>query len=429
MTDLAVRKVAVNAAFLLFARAVDMAGGLVTMIVIARYLGVKMFGDFSFVASLVGFLVSFSYFGLERAAIKKMSRDETSRAKDLGAIIIARWLMTSISVLAIACVTAFSSFDWSLTAAIAIATVAELMLASTSALGSVFKAAQKNYYDTMASAAHRLAYLAAVVAVVMADLGFLSLFVAMAVGNMAKAGLVISIVYRKFARPVFKFDKELIWYFLTNSWTLGVAIILTIGVFRFGTIYLKYAKDAYDVGVFQAALSIIMPMQMLPMSISIAMFPALCRMGEISGDSMRGSVEKALVFLLSLSILVAVGIFIFSDLAIRLIYGQQFADSAMILAYMGFSVIPMFGAAILEYALISMDRQLDTIKSNGAAFAANVAMCAALTPQYGAAGAAIALFVSATLLFVFSYFYLSRRLKGFSLVSGFKGLLSGGSAA
>ncbi len=403
------RKVRANSAAIFLSRIVDVLAGLASTILTARYLGVSLFGEFAFVTALVGFLVSATYFGLERIAIRELARNRDEAGESLGAILIVRWALSVLSIAAIGVFIAFSFGTPHIVYATVIASVSELVWASGSVFMGTFRAFERMEFETLTTFLFRIANLAFIAIVILLDLGFLALFAAIAASNIVRTVSVMYISNTKFVRPVMRLDYAKCKFYIKEAYTLGLVVIFAVGSLKAGHMAIKYFRDAADVALYQAPQAIVMQMQILPVSISIAFFPALSKMGAGGAGRVGDLCARAMKYLFLAGLVISVATFFLSGWIIWLIFGAGFEGASKVLSLLAWTQVPLFLSTLMEFALISIDRQADVVKAWAVAFTLNAVMTIALVPAWGALGAALAMLASFTLLSAILYHFLARR--------------------
>ena len=406
----AARRVTLNSLAFLAARVIDMVAGVLTVVLVARYLGVKDFGDYSFITALVGFLVSITYFGLERVAIREISRSRDAANKCLGGILVVRWALSSLVVLFIAVYLAFSSLPGRTILAMSIVTASELIWASGSVFSCTFKAFEKMHLETITTFIYRMVTLALIGIVVYCKGDMLLLFVALCCGNIVRTIVAIYYSNSLTVKPLIRVDFPLWRSYAKEAFILGIVVILALGTFRTGIFVLKYMKSATDVALLQSAQTVVMQMQVLPLSIGMALFPMLSQLSVSSREKLGIVSGTVLKYLFILSVPLAIIVFIFSETIIRIVFGREFAPASPILGTMAWCIIPLFLSSLMEFVLISMNRQKDAAISWAVAFVVNILLNFILIRAYGVQGAATAVLVSFILLCLVQYFYLVYHL-------------------
>jgi O-antigen/teichoic acid export membrane protein len=353
------REITKNAASVFMARLLDLVGAFFATVLVARYLGVTSFGDYAFVIAYVGAIVPITYFGLERIAIRELTRNKEKATEFLGAILITRWVLSAFAVAIVALGLFFMRVSNAAIIAIAFATTSEIAWSSGSIFIAVFRAFEKMQYETYLTLLYRTFYLASLTIVVVFDLGFIAIFIAIAMANILRSLVGMYLANTRFMRPRFHLDYALLKFFLKESYVVGISLILSMLSIRLSPILLKFYKDSFSVSIFQAPASIIMQMQVVPFSILIALFPTFSKQGALPGKYSNDLYPKAFKSLLLLGIAASAVLFAFSKDIILLIYGSAFFDASIVLKILSLAIPAIFLTSLNEFFLIAINGQRD----------------------------------------------------------------------
>jgi O-antigen/teichoic acid export membrane protein len=418
------KRVTFNTIAFFFARVIDILAGILIVVMVARYLGVKDFGDFAFITALVGFLVSVTYFGLERVAIREIARDKAQADTSLGAILVVRWFLSGLVILAIAGYILLSSLSSRIALATIVATASELVWASGSVFSCTFKAFEKMHLETMTTFVFRMASIALIGLVIYFHGNFVLLFAAICAANVLRTVTAIYFSRTLSVRPKITVNYRLWKLYAKEAFILGAVVILALGTLKTGIIALKFMRDTKEVALFQSAQTIVLQMQVLPLSIAMALFPLLSQLSVSSRERLGRVSGAALKYLFIASVPFAIILFVFSDTIIRIIFGADFAGASSVLGIMSWCVIPLFMSSIMEFVLISLNRQDDVAKAWGISFIVNAVLNYLLIGPFGARGAAIAVLLSFILLTGIQYVFLTSRVEHVAFSRTFSRLLS-----
>jgi len=178
------------------------------------------------------------------------------------------------------------------------------------------------------------------------------------------------------------------------------------------TLVLTYFRSLSEVGLYNAVLPIINLMLYLPIAAGIVILPMS---GELwlkkDVGSLKFIIEKITKYLFIFLIPIGMILFLYPELALRILFGQDFvlASSALMILSIGaiFYGISNFNLSVLFGVT---GPKINTIIWASAAIF-NVIANIILVPFYGIMGAAIATSISYILLFLLSSIFLYRRLE------------------
>lgn len=381
------------------------------MVLLARYLGVEDFGNYAFITALVGFIVSITYFGLERVAIREIARSKEQANERLGGVLVVRWALSGIVVLAIAGYLLLSSPPTAIVLAIIVATVSELIWASGSVFSCTFKAFEEMHLETVTTVVFRLSSLFLIGLVIWFRGGIVLLLTAICGANIVRTVVAIHYSRSLSVKPLIRVDFPLWKRYAKEAFVLGVVVVFALGTLKTGVIALKYMREVRDVALFQSSQTVVLQMQVLPMSIAMALFPMLSKLGVSDQDRLARVAGTVLKYLFVISVPIAIVLHVFSGAIITIVFGRDFSGASSVLSTMAWCIIPLFMSSLTEFILISMNRQQDVAKTWALTFVVNVPLNILLIRSYGAPGAAMAVLASFVLLTLFQCFILAVHLK------------------
>jgi len=381
------------------------------VVLLARYLGVENFGNYAFIIALVGFIVSITYFGLERVAIREIARSKEQANERLGGVLVVRWALSGIVVLAIAGYLLLSSPPTTIVLAIIVATVSELIWASGSVFSCTFKAFEEMHLETVTTVVFRLSSLFLIGLVIWFRGGIVLLLTAICGANIVRTAVAIHYSRSLSVKPLIRVDFPLWKRYAKEAFVLGVVVVFALGTLKTGVIALKYMREVRDVALFQSSQTVVLQMQVLPMSIAMALFPMLSKLGVSDQDRLARVAGTVLKYLFVISVPIAIVLHVFSGAIITIVFGRDFSGASSVLSTMAWCIIPLFMSSLTEFILISMNRQQDVAKTWALTFVVNVPLNILLIRSYGAPGAAMAVLASFVLLTLFQCFILAVHLK------------------
>ena len=185
-------------------------------------------------------------------------------------------------------------------------------------------------------------------------------------------------------------------------------------------IMLGSIANTYEVGLYTAATKITELTYTLPVALSSTFFPLMV-------SSYNNIIEYENIFkrlqitLLFCSILLVVGIFIYSDYIIFILYGEEYYASGLILLIHSASIPFVYLSVLINNHLVisSHTKQVAVRVWFGALI--NILFNLSLIPRFGAIGAAIATFTAQALIILVDLtHYQSRR----ALLITFLGILN-----
>lgn len=364
-----------------------------TTAAISRYFGPQLFGDYGYIISMGVLLASFTAFGLERIIIRDVAqvKDDKAEAENrFGTALATRWGL-SLIVFTILLVMLFAGwYDSEYKMALIVTTISQFAITSSLMYSSVFKAYEKMEYEVFITFISQLMLLVLIFAGIWLELGFIAIFVVLALASIFKLILSYALCYKKFLRPKFIIKKAEIIYILKQSLILGLNFIVLQAMIRADVLILKAFKDSVEVSMFFAPHSLLIRLNVLPVALATALFPFFSRIAPDEANVLQNAFIKVYSAMFFLGVFIAAIGMIFADQIITLLYGKAFIDSILSFRILLPSLLFLFLYLLLDFVLMSQNKPLLLVPASIGGFLVNVCLALALIPRYGNVGASIA---------------------------------------
>ncbi len=330
--------VARNAAILY---AVQISGYLISLVTIpylARVLTPARFGSVAYAQDFIWYFAiltdySFNLTATRRVAIARDDPAEVSRI--FSAVMTAKLCLLALGFLllnvVVAAVPPFGR-EWRLYY-VTFASVASYAAFPT----WYFQGLQKLEYVGVRDLVAKLGVLAAVLAFVHDESDYLAA-AAIQSGGLLVTGLLGLAAVRwvapvRFALPSFMEVRKL----LKDGWQVFGSLFLVNACPPSNVVILGLVATPEQVGIYSAASRIIFPLRATVGPLVNAVYPHVSRLAAQAPEQALRFLRRYSLLLSLPFLLIAVGIVIFAPLAVRLLYGPQYADTAVLLQIMGLS--------------------------------------------------------------------------------------------
>ncbi|OHB43575.1 MAG: hypothetical protein A3K25_06825 [Planctomycetes bacterium RIFOXYB12_FULL_42_10] len=415
-----VRNIAKNTLTVFFARGFNSTFGFLSTIVLARYLTVEEFGKFTFIYALIGFTVLLADFGGFHVITRELSK-HPEKAKDI--ISSTFILRISIAILLLALVflaIRFMNIDSSTKAAIYIIIIPQLIFSLNTIFVAVFTANNRFGFDALMQVASRGLEFLSIILVLIFNLGFLALFVAIGASYIMSAVLGSIVYLRNYDVPVLRYDSKYCKYLLTESLPLAITTFLSLAIFRVDIFVLKALKGSIDVALFSIPYACIYTLTIIPQSFVSVIFPILCKLDNIEErNTFIFAYKKALKLLYIISLPISILLICLSGNILQFIFGTKFLTSAGALKIIGASVPFLFLITLNTFSLVPMRKQhLGTVGIT-LAFFINLILDFLLIPKFGYIGASIATSISYGIYFILTFYFILQNLGRLNITSTF----------
>ena len=371
------------------------------IIALTRYLGPERFGLLSYSKSFIGIFTAFTSLGLNVILVRELVNDKEKNDRLIGTALLMK-LVTSTIAIAIIFIINLSIEDKEavyLTNIIAFT----LIFQSLNSLDTYFQANVISKYSVLLNL---IAFL--VSSFVKLGLIFFKVQLIYFAYAIIFDSFVVSLGYlyiytqQKKSLISLKYDKEIAIYYIKNGWPL-VMVALAASIYtRTDQVMMKYLIGNEAVGNYAAAIRISELFYFIPLLITQSIFPKLVEIKKQSTKKYFNLLEKLYKILVWSAIPIALGLFIFSDLIISILYGEKFSQSSSILNILAFSIIFIALGSITTKVLYIEHYERKYLYRSFLGVFVNIGLNFYLISIYGAKGAAISTLIT---LFIIYYIY------------------------
>jgi O-antigen/teichoic acid export membrane protein len=383
------RQVARNTAAQAFGKAAVLAAGAASIAIATRYLGTAGYGSFALALALVQMLGVLADAGLGTVVVREISRDPRDAAELVGTALVLR-LLLGVAVVGLAGLLSLAlPYAPDVRVAVLIAGVPFLLGLASSTLTTVFQARLEMGRAAIAEVAGRLASVAALAAVVAADLGFLAVVASTAVGAAVTLAATVALV-RGLApvRPGRRRRREL----LVAALPLALMLAVNELYFRLDIFILSLFRPFAEVGEYTLAFRVFELLALFPAIVMTSAFPLLSRHVRRRHDLAARVVDASADLFVAVAVPIAAGGLVLAPELVRLLAGDAFGGASTPLRLLLCAAGAAWLSGLLGYVLIAADRPRSLLVLSTAALTANLSLNLALVPAYGpVAAAAVAL--------------------------------------
>ena len=144
-----VSRITKNSFFLLFAEAVNLIFGLLSIAIFARYLGISTYGQYAFINSIVLVFLTLPHFGMRRVVMREVTQNKEKANQYLGWVIILRAVLSIIAIIAVTIALVFLDLAGIYVAACYIILISEITATFSMGFMTIFFAFERMAYNTL----------------------------------------------------------------------------------------------------------------------------------------------------------------------------------------------------------------------------------------------------------------------------------------
>ena len=390
-----------------------------TLIIYAgRVLGTAGYGIFSYALSLAAFFTIFSDMGISALTTRQI----VQKPKDIDKYISTSFVIkVGILLLTILATIFISPHFTKIEAVSPLIPYVAILLAFDSLRGfgfSITRAYNKMEIESI---------LNFLTNALITALGFVVLIIAPTPKNLAMGYALASalgtlsillFIGKNISKIKFNFDTSLIKQIFKSALPFALMGVLGAFMINIDTIIIGAFKTASDLGLYGAAQRAVQFIYMLPGFIAISMFPLISKLikdGKI--EKMKSLFNSLIRFAFVFAIPITIGGIIVSKDLIVLLFGGEYAQSAITFAVLLLTVLITAPSSLITNTLFALDKQRIFVISSTIGALANTVLDFVFIPKYGIVGSAIVTVIAMTLVTYRNWFELKKDVIGLSIPS------------
>jgi polysaccharide transporter, PST family len=381
------RRYAANAAWLLLAQVAAKGASFVFVVVVARSLGARDFGLFSFALAFVPLFLVFGRLGLETTVVREIARDR-NRLSELFASGLALRVSLGLVGLAIALATGPLFLDGGRAWAVLAVVGAALLLDELSGfVGTVFRAFERMRYHALVVVVNRFLSTGLALAVVVLDGDLLAICLVYLAGSAGALAYAYGAFRRNFPPIDWKRGRRsVVRALVTTGLPIGVAGILNTALFRVDTVLLQAIRGPVEVGLYNVAYRFFESLLFVAWALGNLTLPRVSRHG--AGRAAARDLETAVALSLSFYLPLAVTLPFAAEWLVTAVFSEQYASAADTVAVLTAASALYSVAFAARIGAIALGKTVSIAGVAAVALVVNVAANAWAIPRYGFEGAA-----------------------------------------
>lgn len=379
---------------------------------IARQLGSSEFGRFNLAYTFVAMFAPLASMGLRALAVRHVAQNRDCAADYLGRQMVLRGMLAVVCAVLVIAAAPLSGGSAGARAVIAIAAVG--MIFTT--LGSVFvdgyQAFERMRPVILANMVGALLLTISSVAVIWSGGGIREMALAYVLGPLCTLLLLWLWARQEPFCPQASWDLPAFASLLRQGAPFfGIAILDVISL-RLDVLVLAQVMGDANLGSYTAAASLVDRAMVICDGAAMALLPAIAHLSAQSAAAAVPLLRKSGLWLLLVTLPIALVTTVLSPLIVKVIFGDQYAAAGPILA-VAIWRLPATCLAMLEgHSLLAIQRQSLVLRTGGLAMALSIAFIYPLVWFLGPLGGAIALVIRPILTFLFRAPMMVRSFPG-----------------
>lgn len=399
-----------NSAWLMIERVYGILNGVIAGVIVVRYLGPELNGELAYINSLFAILSFMATLGLSSIITKEIIDRPQDKIKYLSSALTLQVIGTCfMGMIIISYIWFFTDYNIILVIMIWVG----WLINRTQIYAQYFESkVQAKVYVSIKIISTTMSILIKLL-VVHYDKGIVGIGYSYVLEALTYSILMFFLFKKDVSETtLFCFDFTLTLSMLKKGAPLLLAAVATPLFMQMDIVMLEEMTDTYNVGLYNAATKISMPLYFLMGVIVTSYYPILIKLGNKNDGSLELKIKQLIKLSYIISIVVVLPLCFFSNEIIFFLYGPDFSGAADVLRIHSFSIVFAYLAPIGSRWLLITDNLKHEFYKTLSGAIINVFLNLILINKYGITGAAlssvIAYFVSNL-----AYFIVTRKTRRF----------------
>jgi O-antigen/teichoic acid export membrane protein len=406
------KKYFANTSWLMAERVLRMVVALFVGVYVARYLGPERFGLLSYANSFVGLFVALATLGLDGIVVRELVKTPERRDELLGT---AFWLKIGGAILmwiAIIAAVPLTNNDIQTNTLIAII-----------AFTAVFQAFNVIDFNYQAEVKSKYVVRAQLIQLVLSSITKLVLIFIEAPllwfawvycldAVVLAVGLAVMYLQNNGKLWAWQWRWQVAKALLMDSWPLMFAYMSYLIYARIDQVMIKEMLGEHSVGIYSVAYQLYEAPLFIALLVSKSVYPLIVKYYQSNKIRLFDIYLKLSSYMTLLSYIIVIIFLVFSENIILILYGEKYYESANVLLFLSFGLIPMFNAFLRSSYIIISGNQKIILYTTLFSAITNILLNIYFIRNFGVIGATYATVMTQllSLLFLNAVFMSTRKI-------------------
>lgn len=377
---------------------------------LARNLGPESLGKYYFAISFTTVLAIFIDLGLINVLMREVAKTK-ERAQELIGAVVAIKIPLALATLGTA-ILIINLLDYPplTTHLVYLSCICMILDSFTTTFFALVRGFHNLIYESIGAVSFQIIVMILGLTAVyngMSLLWVMGAMVTASVFHFSYSFLVVRKKLRLTIKPIYK--KELIQPLAKLAIPFGLFALFQRFYQHFDSVLLSILAGDAQVGYYQVAFKIIFALQFLPLAFVASLYPAMSYYWIHNKKQLAISFERALVYLMIISIPISAGVMVLAD-KIILIFKSDYTASILPMQIIILALFFIFINFPIGSVLNACDRQKRNTLNMGITVTSSIALNLILIPHFQAVGASITVLLTNFMMTVLGLFWVERTI-------------------
>ena len=371
---------------------------------ITRKLGTADFGKYTAAFSLASLLaIAVTELGIHTLLTKEIAREKDNSRLFLGNVIIIKLVLSLFFFASLYMAINILNYSDEVVYVVCAMGVFSLTASFFELFNSVFRGYERMEYEAAVMFLNRVVVVTSGGTALFMGYNLKVFVTVMALSNLVSFIPAIALSFKRFLVPQFKVDIYLIKTIFKEALPIGLILLFTTLNLKFGVVLLSFLKNYSAAGWYGAPLRLIESLIVFPLFLTTALLPVFSSLHQSGDKAINKWYEGSFRLLIIVGIPVALWVNLAADKIVLLLFGAEYANSAVVLQLLAAALFFLAINMLFSYILIAVDKQMLNIISFGVGSIATVALSLVLVPYLSYIGAGISFLAGQVIIFITSF--------------------------
>ena len=384
-----------NSGWMMGDQIVRKAGGLLVGVLLARYLGPQLFGEFNYAIAIFLLVSPIAMLALDGIVIRRIVQDPSCRDEILGTAFVMMIAGGSLAfVLALASIFLLRPEDSLVQWLVGILAAGNIIQAFI-AIEFWFESQMQWKYRVYAMTSAFLLLCIAKIGLILMQAPVVAFaWAGLVETTLGSIGLIIVYRWRGYSIRAWRFTWATAQSLLQDSWPLLFSVLLTMVYLRIDQVMLGNMSSSKELGNYAVAVQISEAWYFIPVVISSSVFPVIVESEASSEELFYEQMQKLYSLMAFLTYVIALPVAFFSKAIINLLFSSAYSDAGPLLAILIWAGLFTGLEKARNCFIVAKNLTRMNLISIALGSMLNILLNFFLIPEYGAMGAVIATFIS-----------------------------------
>ena len=381
----------------------------VYFILIARFIGAEDIGSYALAVSFIQILAIFIDIGLSPSITRESSRDANVITKHFSNILGFKLMMSIGAVIILVVLVNLFGYSELRKELLYLASIVMILDSFTLTFYAMLRGLHHLRNESIGVIVYQLLVIGIALTGLYRGADVHVLIIALIAGSVFNfVWSYVSLKKYSAIRFRFTFTWDSLKPFLKIALPFGITAIF-IKLYQLGdTVILSLLSNEKELGWYSVAHKLVFAFEFIPLAIVASVFPAMSSYFTTDKEKMRQTFETSSYALMLIALPIMFGGFALAKPMVLSLYGVEFLPAAGSLQLLLLSLLFLFLNYPLSSLLGAINKQRINMYFMGGAALLSIILNFIFVPIFGGVGAALALFVSLSLLFLAYIVYIGR---------------------